>query len=289
MARTPRPAAPQGVKVIVNLAPTGVVPTRALTPHVPLGVREVVADVASCVRRGANLVHLHARDARGRPTWRREVYAQLIGGIREQFPELPLCVSLSGRVGTSLRERADVLRLTGDLAPDLASLTLGSMNFAREASVNGPETIRRLAECLAERGIKPELEIFDLGMVNYANYLVDRGLLAPPHYFNVLLGNVSSAQATPAHLGQMIAGLPAGSVWTGAGFGEHQLPMNVLGLLYGHGARVGLEDTLWLDAGRRTLATNEILVERVAGLAATFGRRVASPAEVRAILGLPPR
>ncbi|HEY5998731.1 MAG TPA: 3-keto-5-aminohexanoate cleavage protein [bacterium] len=288
-AAAARPPASRDAKVIVNLAPTGVVPTRALTPHVPLGVREIVADVARCVRRGANLVHLHARDGRGRPTWRREAYARLIGGIRERFPDLPVCVSLSGRAGGSIEERADVLRLGGDLKPDLASLTLGSLNFAREASVNDPETIRRLAERLAERGIRPELEVFDLGMVNYARYLADRGLLTPPFYFNLLLGNVATAQATPAHLGQMIAGLPDGSVWTGAGFGEHQLPMNTLGLLYGNGARVGLEDTLWLDAGRRTLATNEMLVERVAGLARTFGRRIATQAEVRTLLGLIPR
>src|SRR5512138_2026283 len=89
-AAAARPANPSGAKVIVNLAPTGVVPTRALTPHVPLSVREIIADVACCVRRGANLVHLHARDTRGRPTWRREAYARLIGGIRERFPDLPL-------------------------------------------------------------------------------------------------------------------------------------------------------------------------------------------------------
>ena len=283
-----RPAAPPA-KAIINLAPTGVVPTRATAPHAPLGVREIVADVARCVSRGANLVHLHARDGRGRPTWRREVYARIIGGIREQFPDLPLCVSLSGRVFGRFEERADPLRLRGDLKPDLASLTLGSLNFARGASVSNPEMIRRLAERLAERDIKPELEVFDLGMLNYAHYLIDRGLLRPPHYFNLLLGGVASAQATPAHLGQLLAGLPPDSLWTGAGFGEHQLPMNALGLLYGHGARVGLEDALWFDAARRTQATNEMLVDRVVRLAATLGREIAAPAEVRSALGLPAR
>lgn len=287
-AASRRPS-PLAEKAIVNLAPTGVVPTRATAPHAPLSVREIVADVAGCVRRGANLVHLHARDGRGRPTWRRGVYARIIGGIREQFPDLPICVSLSGRVAGSLEERADVLRLEGDLKPDLASLTLGSLNFAREASVNSPETIRRLAERLAERGVKPELEVFDLGMLNCARYLIDRGLLRPPHYFNFLLGSVAGAQATPAHLGQFIAGLPPGSLWTGAGFGEHQLPMNALGLLYGSGARVGLEDSLWLDGARRAPATNEALVLRVVRLAKLLGRPVATPVEVRAALGLPAR
>jgi uncharacterized protein (DUF849 family) len=289
VATAQRSTAAGAAKAIVNLAPTGMVPTRALTPHVPLSVREVVGDVVRCVRRGANLVHLHARDARGRPSWRREVYARLIGGIREQCPGLTICVSLSGRVFGRYAERADVLRLDGDLKPDLASLTLGSLNFARDASVNAPEMIRRLAERLLERDIKPELEVFDLGMVNYAHYLIDRGLLRPPHYFNLLFGNAATAQATPAHVGALLAGLPPGSVWTGAGFGEHQLPMNALGLIYGQGARVGLEDALWFDGARRTLATNEMLVDRVVSLAGTLGRRIASPADVRAILGLPPR
>jgi len=286
VAAASRSPATRGARAIVNLAPTGMVPTRASAPQAPLTVREIVADVARCVRRGANLVHLHARDGRGRPTWRREVYARIIGAVREEFPDLPICVSLSGRVFGRFAERADVLRLRGDLKPDLASVTLGSLNFARGASVNSPEMIRRLLERLAEREIKPELEVFDLGMLAYARYLVDRGLLRPPHYFNLLLGNVASAQATPAHLGQLLAGLPPESLWTGAGFGGQQLPMNALGLLYGAGARVGLEDNLWLDPGRRVPATNESLVDRVVRLAATLGREIASPAEVRAALGL---
>lgn len=274
-------------KAIVNLAPTGVLATRSLTPHAPLSVREIVADVARCVGRGANVVHLHARDRRGRPTYRREVYARIIGGIRERFPDLPLGVSLSGRVFGRFEERADPLRLRGDLKPDLASLTLGSMNFSRETSLNSPEMIRRLAERLLERGIKPELEVFDLGMLNYAHYLIDRGLLQPPHYFNIILGNVATAQANPAHLGQMLSGLPPQALWTAGGFGRHQLPMNVQGLLFGNGVRVGLEDAIWFDAGKRQLATNEMLVERAVQLAGTFGREVASPREVRAVLGLP--
>lgn len=280
------PAAPVG-KLIINLAPTGMVSTRAMTPHAPCTVREIVADVARCVRRGANLVHLHARDRQGRPTYRREVYARIIGGIREQFPGLPICVSLSGRVFGRFEERADPLRLRGDLKPDLASLTLGSLNFARETSLNSPEMIRRLAERLLERGVKPELEVFDLGMLNYAHYLIDRALLQPPHYFNLILGNVATAQASPSHLGQLISGLPQQSLWTVGGLGRHQLPMNVLGLLFGNGARVGLEDALWFDTRQRQLATNEMLVERLVQLAGTFGREIASAREVRAALGLP--
>lgn len=277
------------VKAIINLTPTGLMATRAQTPHVPLTVKEIVADVCRCVGLGANMVHLHARDRQGRPTYRRENYARLIGGIRERFPDLPLCVSLSGRTFTRFEERADPLRLRGDLKPDLASLTLGSLNFSREASVTSPEMIRRLAERLAETGVKPELEVFDLGMLNYAHYLIDRGLLRPPHYFNLILGNVATAQARPAHLGQLLAELPQDSLWTAAGLGRHQLPMNTLGLLFGAGVRVGIEDNLWFDAERLEPATNAMLVDRVVRLAGILGRPLASPGEVRALLGLPGR
>lgn len=279
--------APPQSGAIINLAPTGLVATKRQSPHLPVSAREIVDDVARCAARGATIVHLHARGRDGRPTWRKESYARLIGGIRERFPGLVICVSLSGRVHGRFSQRADVLRLDGDLRPDLASLTLGSLNFARDASVNSPAMIRRLAERMAERGVKPELEVFDLGMLACARDLIGEGLLRPPHYFNLILGNLASAQARPAHLGQLLADLPPDTVWTAAGIGGSQLAVNTLGLLFGNGARTGLEDARWFDAGRRVPASNEMLVERVARLAEIFGRRLAAPPEVRAQLGLP--
>jgi uncharacterized protein (DUF849 family) len=274
---------------ILNLAPTGVVPTRGMNPNVPLTAAQIADDAARCVALGAGIVHLHARDeSTGQPTHRREVFARLIGAIRERCPEVVICVSLSGRVAGDVDERTDPLNLTGDLKPDLASLTLSSLNFSRSASVNSPDTIVRIAERLAETGIKPELEVFDAGMINYARYLADKGLLQPPFYFNFILGNIASAQARPAPLGLMIGELPADSCWTGGGIGAAQLPMTALGLLYGNGVRVGLEDSLWMDEARTVPASNVALVRRAQDLARLFGRQFASPQEVRAALGLGP-
>jgi uncharacterized protein (DUF849 family) len=273
--------------LILNLAPTGMVPTRGMTPHVPIAAAEIVEDAIRCVALGANIVHLHARDdATGQPTHRKEVYARLIGAIRERCPDVVICVSLSGRNTGDFAERSDPLNLTGDLKPDMASLTLSSMNFSRSASVNSPEMIRRIAEKLADTDIKPELEVFDSGMINYARYLGDRNLLRAPYYFNFILGNVASAQAKPAHLGLMISELPPDSCWAGGGVGAAQLPMNALGMLYGNGVRVGLEDSLWLDDGRSLPATNVDFVRRAQDMARLFGRRFATPREVRAALGL---
>ena len=273
--------------LILNLAPTGMVPTKELNPHVPIAVSDIVEDTKRCVELGASIVHLHARDeATGQPTHRKEVYARLIGSIREHCPDVVICVSLSGRNASDFAERSDPLDLAGDLKPDMASLTLASMNFSRTASVNSPEMIRRIAEKLSENNIKPELEVFDSGMINYARYLSEKKLLQPPFYFNFILGNIASAQAKPAPLGLMMAELPPDSLWVGGGIGAAQLPMNALGMLYGNGARVGLEDCLWLDGRRHRPASNVDLVKRAQDLARIFGRRFASPCEVRAALGL---
>lgn len=273
--------------LIINLAPTGMLPTREQSPFVPLSVEEIVADALQCLGEGASIVHLHARDDDGRPTYRKEIYARIIAGIRERNSQAVICVSLSGRNHPAFEQRADPLLLEGDLKPDMASLTLSSLNFPRSASVNSPETILRLAQAMADRGIKPELEVFDLGMLNYAAYLLEKGLLKPPLYFNFLLGGVATAQAKPSHLGLLMNELPAGSLWAAAGLGAAQLSMNMLGLLFGNGVRVGLEDYLWMDAGRQKLARNVDQVRRIVQLAETMGRDIATPAQTRTMLGLP--
>lgn len=273
-------------KLLLNLAPTGMVPTRQMSPWVPITPEEIVANAVAAAAMGVNIVHIHARDEAGVPTYRKEAYSRIIDGIRERCPDLVICVSLSGRTFGSFEERSDPLRLTGDVAPDMASLTLSSMNFAKVESVNSPDMIWRLADLMGEKGIKPELEAFDAGMVNYAGYLADRDIIRPPFYFNFLLGNVSSAQVKPAHLGLMMSELPPHSYWCGAGLGARQLDANMLGLLFGNGARVGLEDYLWLDSERRHPARNEDMVRRVVDLATLLDRRFATPGETREMLGL---
>lgn len=274
--------------VIVNLCPTGMVPDRSMTPHVPLTPTEIIGDVLGCVERGANLVHLHARDEAGRPHFSREIYARQIAGIREAYPEVTICVSLSGRNFGEFAQRSDPLHLDGDLRPDMGSLTLSSLNFSGQASINAPEMVRKLAEAMLERDIKPELEVFDAGMVNYAHYLIGKGILQPPFYFNILLGNLAGAQAAPAQLAAILAELPDDSIWCLAGIGRQQLTANTLGLLFGDGVRVGIEDNIWYDDARTRLATNAELVERVARAAALLERPIASAAEVRARLGVAP-
>lgn len=275
--------------LVINLAPTGMVPRRAVNPAVPITPAEIAADVRRCFHAGARVFHLHAREDDESPSHRREVYAEIVRKVRGAVPGAILCVTTSGRAQRSFEARAAALDLAGALKPDLASLTPGSMNFPREASVNDPETIGRLAGRMLERGIVPEIEIFDFGMLDYARVLIGRGVLRPPFVFNLLLGSLGTLAATPLNLAMLVERLPPGSFWSAAGIGRFQSPMNALGIAMGGHVRTGLEDSLHMDAGKRVHATNLSLVRRAAALARAAGRAIASPAEARRLMGLPKR
>lgn len=281
---------PPGV-FLINAALTGMVPTRADTPFVPLTVQEIIADAVACVDAGASILHVHARDAAGRPTHAPEAYAPIVAGIRKACPEAVLCVSTSGRTGPhsaqpTLAERAAVLDLTGAARPDMASLTLGSFNFRREASINDPDTILALARKMQERGIKPELEIFDTGMVGTLRYLERKGELTGRLYANVILGGVNTAQASLADLCHLVSLLPPTVLWAAGGVGGAQLPMNLAALLLGGHVRLGIEDAIWFDRGRSIPARNVELILRVREMAARLELRPATCAEARNLLGL---
>ncbi len=272
--------------LIINLAPTGMLPSRQQTPHVPLSPSEIAADVARCVALGVSIVHIHAREEDGSASDNPHIFADIIHKIREQSPDVVITTTTSGRRVPDVARRAATLYLDGDAKPDMASLTLGSMNFSSDASVNSPDTIMQLATIMGEKGIRPELEIFDLGMINFAKVLIAKGLIQAPYYFNIILGNPSSAQATLLHLGTMISDLPAQSFWSLGGIGRFQTRANALGVVMGDGVRVGLEDNLWLDEQRTELATNAQLVQRVAAQATALGRPIATSKEVRTMLAL---
>lgn len=269
-------------ELVLNLCPTGMVPTRDMTPHVPLTPAEIAADVLACAELGITTVHLHARDEAGVPTHHKEVYREIIHRIREVRTDLVLGVSCSGRTVTELEDRAQVLDLDGDAKPDLASLTTSSLNFARQASMNSPDVVRGLAERMRERGIMPELEIFDVGMANYACYLADRGILEPPFYANVFVGNVATAQARPLDLAAMLAALPEGTTVGLGGIGAAQRVALLTAVAYDLGVRIGLEDEIFADDARTELATNPGLIALAHRAAALRARPVMLPETFRA-------
>jgi uncharacterized protein (DUF849 family) len=275
--------------LIVNFTPTGMIPTKQLTPLVPLSIAEIVEDVHEAWEIGITMVHLHARDRRsGEPTFKAEVYREIIEGIRRFTKDLVVCVSLSGRTFQKFEERTEVLQIEGDLKPDMGSLTLSSVNFNRETSVSSPDMIQALAKEMKHRGILPELEAFDVGMINYAKYLEKKGLLEPPYYFNLLLGNTACAQADLLHAGLMVRDLPPNSYWSMAGIGNTQLMMNAVAIAAGGGVRVGLEDNIWYDPGRTKLARNADLIRRIHRLADVNERKIMPSNQLRKLLHLEP-
>lgn len=256
------------MKFPLTLAPTGMVPTKEQNDNLPVSPKEIAKTVKQCAALGITSVHLHARDKVGQPAWERSIYQQIIFEVRSVAPEVLINVSTSGRNWSELEKRADVLSLEGDYKPDIASLTTSSLNFLKSASVNEPETVRNLARIMIERGIHPELELFDLGMVNAARILLKDNVLALPLLANVFLGNAFSAQASPSHLASMIGDLPEQTIWSGAGIGDYNLTSYAMALASGGGVRVGLEDGIFLRSyGKRTLTSNEALVQRVLEIA----------------------
>ncbi len=150
--------------------------------------------------------------------------------------------------------------------------------------MNSPDLIRGLATILKDRGIVPELEVFDNGTINYAKYLAKKNLIEPPYYFNLLLGNVACAQADLLHTGIMINDLPKNSFWSLAGIGDTQLKMNSLAIAVGGGVRVGLEDNIWYDTQRTKLATNLDLIQRILSIAQANSRKIMTPKEFRGLM-----
>jgi uncharacterized protein (DUF849 family) len=249
--------------LIINFAPTGMVPTKSMTPHVPINVQEIIEQTHEADEDGITLVHLHARDEDGLPTYKSSVYSQIVEGLRKYCPELVICISLSGRNFNELEKRSEVL----ELGIDMGSLTLSSMNFARQASVNEPEMIMSLCERMKAVGTHPELEVFDLGMVNYSKYLIQKGYLVGPLYYNIILGNIAGMQVDAQHIGAVLSDLPSDALWALGGIGQAQLNANMMAVALGGGVRVGLEDNIYLDVKRQKLATNMDLLKRVHRLA----------------------
>ena len=286
MPMEPHPLTPYP-PLLINACLTGMVPTKEQSALLPVTPEEIVADAIRVADVGAQIVHVHARDGDGRPTWQARVYQEILEAIRRERPGLICCVSTSGRLWSEIEKRTEVLLLDGAARPDMASLTLGSLNFRSGTHVSSMADIERLLATMLERGILPELEAFDLGMLAYARYLQSHGLLGKRLYFNLLLGSLGCIPATIGNLWAMLQELPDGAVWAGGGIGVFQLPMTAAAIVAGGGVRVGLEDNLHADPGRKRLASNVDLVQRVVRIAEDCGRRIATPAEVRDWLGLP--
>jgi 3-keto-5-aminohexanoate cleavage enzyme len=269
-------------KLIITAALTGSQPTQSMNPHVPLSPEEIAAAAQACHRAGASIAHVHARNPQGGPTLDPDIFAEIHRLIGERT-DMIVQISTGGRAGMDTAARAEPVRL---LRPEMASLTTGSMNFPDQVYANSPATVESLARTMQEVGTKPEMEIFEAGMIDNAVLLAKQGLATSPLHFDFVLGIRGAQPATPRQLLFLSESIPTGSTWTVAGVGRWQLPMALLAIGMGGHVRVGLEDNLYYRKGE--LASNEGLVARIARLAAEAERPVANPNEARRILHLPP-
>jgi 3-keto-5-aminohexanoate cleavage enzyme len=268
---------------IITVAITGSVPTKKDSPAVPITVPEQIESTHAAYEAGAALVHVHVRNDDGTTTSDPEKFGRFLTGIRKHCPDMIVQFSTGGRSGMG-KERGGMLHLK----PEMASLTTGSVNFAKIIYENHPTLINDLASSMLAHDVKPEIEIFDLAMLYNAAKLVADGLLKPPVHVQFVLGIPGALPADREvlefELAQLERALP-GATWTAAGIGRHQLTVNEWTLELGGHCRTGLEDNVRFDKAR--LATsNAELVQRVAELTAKFDRSVATPAEARRILGL---
>ncbi len=267
--------------LIINCCVNGMIPTRASNPHTAITPDEIVREVAGAHELGATIAHIHGRGPDEHPTWDPGIHRAIFEGIREQAPDMIISATTSGRLWSEQGKRAAVLMLEGEARPDMASLTLGSMNFPKQASVNDPDTVRYLLDVMNANGILPELEVFDLGMIDTLRRLMDGGHLRTPYYVNLLLGNRGTLDAGALNLALMVDRLPAGGVWAACGIGKTQFAMNSLAIVMGGHVRVGIEDNLYLDHATKAPASNEELIRRVLVVARSVNREPMPSREVR--------
>jgi 3-keto-5-aminohexanoate cleavage enzyme len=269
------------MSVVITVAPTGPIATKADNPHLPTQPEEIAAAVERAYRLGASVAHIHLRDEHDRPTADLGVARRVMDLIAERCPIL---VQMSTGVGLTVpfeeRERLVELR------PRMATLNPCSMSFGRGEFRNPPEGVRRLAARMRELEVKPELEIYDTGHVDACLRLWDEGLLAEPLQFSIVLGVQGGAAATPDNLITMVRRLPAEAIWQIIAIGKANLELTAIGLALGGNARSGLEDTLHVRKGELAPG-NEPLVSRTVQLARDLDRTIASVEETESLLGLP--
>ena len=270
---------------IITVAITGSLPKKKDNPAVPVTPSEQIESTHEAFEAGASLVHIHVRNPDESPSSNPELYAQVQEGVRKHCPGMIVQFSTGGR-GRNQSERGAMLYLK----PDMASLATGSVNFPVSIYENPPDFVEGLAKTMLAHDIKPEIEVFDLSMIYSAANLAAKGLLKTPVHVQFVMGIPNALPARRSVLEFMIkelADVLPGATWTAAGIARHQAEVSDWALELGGHSRTGLEDNVKADKNRLA-ASNAELVRLAVARCARQGRRPASPAEARRILGLRP-
>jgi 3-keto-5-aminohexanoate cleavage enzyme len=269
--------------VIITAALTGSRITKDQTPFIPITPSEIAAEGIAAWEAGAAVVHIHVRDAAtGRGAQDMEAFREVTAVLRAKT-DVILCLTTSGIPGENLPAAERIAPLA--LRPEMASFDAGTIQMDAGLFVNAPEFLDALAAEALQRGVKLELECFDLGMVETSLRYHAEGRIPAPLHFQFVTGTRYGMPATAAALVEAAGVIPPDATWSVIGVGRAQTPMAMLALAMGGHVRVGLEDAIYYSRGE--LATgNAQLVERVVRLAGELGRPVATPEQARDILGL---
>jgi 3-keto-5-aminohexanoate cleavage enzyme len=273
-------------KVIITVAPTGSIPTRGDTIHLPVTAEQIADETLRSYEAGATVVHLHARDPdTGQPTSNIKLFRAYLDAVKAVCPIITQIMTGGGAtvLGLTPEER---LKPVEELKPDSASLNAGSMNFGRKLFPNTPEIMELYAKRMKELKVMPEFEIYDLSIIQNVDYWIRKpGILEPPYRFSFVMGVIGGIPPTLKNLFALQEGTPSDYSWQVIGIGRHQIPLGLMGVLLGGHLRVGFEDNIYLSKG--VLAeSNAALVEKAARLIHELGFEVASVEEARGMMPL---
>lgn len=271
-------------KLILTAAITGSRISREKTPFIPITPEEITQSAFECWEAGTAIVHIHVRNVKtGIGTQDIKLFRQVVEPLRDKT-DLILCLTTSGIPGLNLplTQRLQVL----ELAPELASLDMGSINLGQSVFINSPEFLHTAAIQMKEHGVKPELEIFDIGMITTSLRMHQHGFLDDPLHYQFILGSPYGSPATPKALLHMQEMIPKTATWSIVGIGRAHLPLSMLALVMGGHVRVGMEDNIYYKKGE-LVKRNAQFVERIVRIANEYGRDIATPKDARRILHLP--
>ncbi len=269
-------------KVIITVATTGAWPSKKDNPNIPLTPKEIAEDVFECWKAGAAIAHLHMRDDDGQGTMDKEKFRETILLIREKCDIIINCTTSGDLNATDENRMAHLI----ELKPEMASYDAGSMNWMHNSLfLNTPQFLEKLGATMIENQVKPEIEIFDAGMVYNALYYLKKGFLKAPLHFQFVLGAAGGTAATVENLVYLKSLIPKDSTWSALGIGSGHIPIMLTGIAMGGHLRVGMEDNVFY-AKNQLATSNAELVARAARLIRESNKTVASSEDARNILGL---
>jgi len=274
-------------KRIITVATTGAWPTKENTPNVPIEPHEIAEEIYNCWKEGAAVAHIHCRDNLGRAAMVFEKFEEAVRLLRAK-KDCDIIINLTTSGGVNLKEE-DRIRPFYELVPEMASFDCGSMNWQHNAVFeNNPQFLEKLGTLMQEKGVKPEVEVFDPGMIYNAAYYVKKGVLKEPLHMQFCMGVAGGIAATTKNLvfmkETMDSVLP-GSTWSAFGVGKGAMEITYAAIAMGGHIRVGMEDNVLYKKGQLAVS-NMQFVARARRIIEEFTCEVATPAEAREIFGL---